>query len=174
MENPERIELQLYRKMVWGPPAASHGTPIGNEITTARYTLQVIHTPGHSQDHICLYEPINGWLFSGDIFCGKRLVYLRSDEDFVPTLESLKKLASLDIKTISCGLKGVAENGGGSLKSKIQHMEELKDKTLELQENGLPPHTIRRHLLGYEDGMFYLSNGHFSKQNVIYSIIGIK
>jgi hypothetical protein len=53
-------------------------------------------------------------------------------------------------------------------------MEELKDKTLELQENGLPPHKIRRHLLGYEDGMFYLSNGHFSKQNVIDSIIGTK
>ena len=174
MENPERIRLQLYRKVVWGTPAASHGTPIGNEISTARHTLQVIHTPGHSQDHICLYEPMNGWLFSGDIFCGKRLVYLRSDEDFWLTLESLKNLASLDIKTIFCGLKGVVENGGGSLKSKIQHMEELKDKTLELQQKGLPPHKIRRRLLGYEDGMFYLSNGHFSKQNVVNSILGIK
>ena len=174
IKNPGSIRLQLYRKVVWGTPVSSHGSPIGDEIITARHTLQVIHTPGHSHDHICLYEPTNGWLFSGDIFCGKRLVYLRADEDFGPTLESLKKLAFLDIKTIFCGLKGVVENGAEALKSKIQHMEELKDKTLELQQKGLPPQKIRRRLLGYEDGMFYLSNGHFSKQNVVNSILGIK
>lgn len=174
MENPESIRLQFYRKVVWGKPAASHGRPIGDEIATARHTLQVIHTPGHSRDHICLYEPVNGWLFSGDTFCGKRLVYLRADEDFEPTLESLKRLASLDIKTIFCGLKGVVENGKAALNSKIQHMEELKNRTLDLKQNGVPPNKIRRLLLGYEDGMFYLSNGHFSKQNLVNSILGIK
>ena len=100
-------------------------------------------------------------------------MYLRSDEDFEPTPKSSKRLVFLDVKTISCRLKGVVENGGQSLESKIQHMEGLKDKTLELQQEGLQPYKIRRRLLGCEDGMFYLSNGHYSKQNVINSIIGI-
>ena len=172
IEDPERILMQFYRRVVWGVPAISHGQSIGDKISTSRHMLQVIHTPGHSADHICLYEPDNGWLFSGDIFCGKRAVYLRSDEDFCLTLNSLRKLASLNIKTMFCGLKGVVENGGEALKCKIRYMEELKDKALTLHQKGLRPHKITRHLLGYEDKMYYLSNGHFSKQNVINSIIG--
>jgi endoribonuclease LACTB2 len=174
MENPESIGMQLYRRVIWGIPAVSNGRSIGDEISTSRHTLRVIHTPGHTHDHICLYEPINGWLFSGDIFCGKRLVYHRADEDFWLTLESLKRLATLDVRTMFCGLKGVVENGGAALKCKIQYMEELKDKVLNLHQKGLPPDKIRRRLMGYEDKMFYLTNGHFSKQNVVNSIIGVE
>jgi glyoxylase-like metal-dependent hydrolase (beta-lactamase superfamily II) len=39
----------------------------GGEIITAGiYDLEVIWTPGHSPGHICLYEPQNQLLFSGD------------------------------------------------------------------------------------------------------------
>ena len=35
-------------------------------IATGKYDLDVIWTPGHSPGHICLYEPRNRLLFSGD------------------------------------------------------------------------------------------------------------
>jgi glyoxylase-like metal-dependent hydrolase (beta-lactamase superfamily II) len=38
----------------------------GEIIATGRYNLEVIWTPGHSMGHICLYEPRNQLLFSGD------------------------------------------------------------------------------------------------------------
>jgi glyoxylase-like metal-dependent hydrolase (beta-lactamase superfamily II) len=38
----------------------------GEEITTGKFTLRVIWTPGHSSGHICLYEPEQKILFSGD------------------------------------------------------------------------------------------------------------
>ena len=38
----------------------------GEIIPTGRYNLEVIWTPGHSIGHICLYEPRNQLLFSGD------------------------------------------------------------------------------------------------------------
>ena len=38
----------------------------GETITTGVYDLEVIWTPGHSPGHICLYEPKNQLLFSGD------------------------------------------------------------------------------------------------------------
>lgn len=38
----------------------------GEIISTGVYDLEVIWTPGHSPGHICLYEPRNGLLFSGD------------------------------------------------------------------------------------------------------------
>lgn len=38
----------------------------GEIIETGRFNLEVIWTPGHSPGHICLYEPRNQILFSGD------------------------------------------------------------------------------------------------------------
>ena len=38
----------------------------GEIISTGVYDLEVIWTPGHSPGHICLYEPDNQLLFSGD------------------------------------------------------------------------------------------------------------
>jgi glyoxylase-like metal-dependent hydrolase (beta-lactamase superfamily II) len=38
----------------------------GEIIHTGVYDLEVIWTPGHSSGHICLYEPVNRFLFSGD------------------------------------------------------------------------------------------------------------
>ena len=111
-------------------------------------------------------------LFAGDIFCGKRVVYFRADEDFTLTLQSLKRLAALDIRTIYCGLKGVVEDGSKALKEKIRGMEELRDRALELHQKGLSPREIRRRLLGLEDKMYAITGGHFSKQNVIDSILG--
>ena len=38
----------------------------GEIVTTGIYDLEIIWTPGHSPGHICLYEPRNCLLFSGD------------------------------------------------------------------------------------------------------------
>jgi glyoxylase-like metal-dependent hydrolase (beta-lactamase superfamily II) len=38
----------------------------GEIISTGVYDLEVIWTPGHSPGHVCLYEPKNRFLFSGD------------------------------------------------------------------------------------------------------------
>jgi glyoxylase-like metal-dependent hydrolase (beta-lactamase superfamily II) len=38
----------------------------GEIISTGVYDLEIIWTPGHSPGHICLYEPQNQFLFSGD------------------------------------------------------------------------------------------------------------
>lgn len=38
----------------------------GEIISTGIFNLEVIWTPGHSPGHICLYEPVNRLLFSGD------------------------------------------------------------------------------------------------------------
>ena len=44
-------------------------------------------------------------------------------------------------------------------------------KALELRQKGLSPREIRRRLLGLEDKMHTITGGHFSKQNVIDSIL---
>ena len=173
LEDPAKMGLQFYRRLVWKTPDSSRGRPIGQTVDTAGHTLHVLPTPGHCPDHVCLYEESNGWLFAGDLFCGRRVVTLRADEDFGLTLESMKRMSALDIRVVFCGLKGVVENGGAALREKILNMEDLRDRTLELHARRLSPGDIRRRLLGREGWMYLLTNGHFSKQNVIDSILGI-
>lgn len=38
----------------------------GEHLTLGSRTLQAVHTPGHTADHLCWFEPATGVLFSGD------------------------------------------------------------------------------------------------------------
>lgn len=171
LEEPQKIGMQFYRNVVWKKPAPSEGRPLTARIPAGRYALDVIPAPGHCPDHVCLYEQENGWLFSGDIFCGRRFDYLRKDEDFNQILKSLKLLAGLDVRTIFCGFKGAIENGAEAIRAKIQYMEELRDKVLDMHGKGVPPRKIKQRLLGAETGMCLITLGHYSKQNTVDDII---
>lgn len=171
LENPKKLGLQFYQRFVWGLPPASFGNAVAAEIKSTEYDLQVISTPGHTPDHICLFVEKEGWLFSGDIYCGRRFKYLRKDEDFPKILESLKLLSQLDFDTIFCSLKGKVKDGKSALTRKIAFMEELKAKALDLHQKGLSSKKIRLRLLGREDTMALITRGHYSKQNTIDSIL---
>lgn len=170
LANPDTNQ-PFYIKMCWHIPAPSNGLPLEEQIKIGDYMLQIIHTPGHSADHICLYEPQHKLLFTGDLFCGERVKYLRADEDFKTMLASLKKLEDLDVETIYCAVSGVIKNGHDVLQRKISFMEDLQTKTNELFQKGFSPVRIRKELLGKEGIMYYGSNGHFAKQNLINSIL---
>lgn len=171
IENPHNVKLRFYQKFIWGYPKGSKTKAIGNSIEIGRYQFRVIHCDGHSPGHICLYEPQKKWLFTGDMFCGIKNIYLRRDEDFNLLLESLEKLSNLEIDTIFCGLKGVVSNGGQALSEKIKYMKNLRDNIFSLHKTGLTSLQIRNKLLGREDLKFYITGGHFSKQNLTKSIL---
>jgi glyoxylase-like metal-dependent hydrolase (beta-lactamase superfamily II) len=171
LENPEKLGLKSYQRFVWGLPLSSTGKPVAAKLNSAEYELQVISTPGHTPDHICLFEENERWLFSGDLYCGRRFKYLRKDENYCEILESLKLLSRLDFNTIFCSLKGQVKDGKSALIQKIAFMEELKTKALELHKKGLSLKRIRLRLLGREDTMALVTRGHYSKQNTIDSIL---
>ena len=91
LENPKLQPLQPYRRVFWGWPQPSQGTAIGEWVETERYRFQVVHTPGHSPDHICFFEPEQGWLFSGDAYIGGQDRALREGYDIHGIIASLKK-----------------------------------------------------------------------------------
>ena len=171
LENPRLNVLRLYQRIVWDWPKASKGTAIAAGIDAGNFHFEVINSPGHTDDHICLYEPDKKWLFSGDLFCGTTFIYLRRDENYLQILETIKNLSKLEIDTIFCNLKGAVENGKDALQRKIKKMEQLRDHVLKLQEKGLPPRSIRQEVLGKEDARNLITGGHYSKQNTIDSIL---
>jgi recombination protein RecT len=62
----------------------------------SKITLQVIHTPGHAANHLCLILPEDGLLFSGDhILNGSTTVIDPPDGNMTDYLNSLDMLAAL-------------------------------------------------------------------------------
>jgi glyoxylase-like metal-dependent hydrolase (beta-lactamase superfamily II) len=174
LENPFRNRLRMYQKIVWDWPKPSKGTAIGSYVAAGTCRLEVIHSPGHTDDHICLYEPDKKWLFTGDLFCGTAFIYLRRDENYLQILDTLKKLSLLEVETIFCNLKGVVNNGKDALLKKISRMERLRDDVLNLQEKNFSRSEIRREVLGKKDAWYWITGGHYSKQNTVDSILSGK
>ena len=51
---------------------SSQASVIPREFSFKGYEFEVIETPGHSKDHISIFEKRNGWLFCGDLFTTER------------------------------------------------------------------------------------------------------
>ncbi len=68
---------------------------LGGADETAAHSLQVIHTPGHAANHLCLVLLQDGLLFSGDhVLNGSTTVVDPPDGEMTAYLESLDKLAT--------------------------------------------------------------------------------
>ncbi|MHB1127616.1 MAG: MBL fold metallo-hydrolase [Bacillota bacterium] len=84
----------------WNPVSADETLEDGQKIKAGAYTLEVVHTPGHAVEHICLYERKEKILFSGDhvlpIITPNIAINAYSSAnplgDFVHSLEKVSKL----------------------------------------------------------------------------------
>ncbi|NLB53559.1 MAG: MBL fold metallo-hydrolase [Syntrophomonadaceae bacterium] len=173
IENPNlwTDRLRAYQHLAWGAPPASKAFPIEETVKTPKYDFTVIHTPGHSHDHICLLEPGQGWLFSGDIFVREKVPTLRSDENVAELLTSLKKLLQYDFNTLFCSSGLVVEDAQEAIKRKIAYWEGLLAQVKELYYKNYSPEEIREKLLGKETILYGPSEGDFGKINLIMSFI---
>lgn len=171
LSNPHIKRLRTYQKVMWGSPPPSHGEPIGETIQTKQHRFEIIHTPGHSADHISLYEPEQGWLFCGDAYVGGRDRSLRADYDIWRIITSLKKMASLNTTMLFPGSGNVRPHPKNELMSKIEYLENRGQKVLELAKRGWSRRKIRRKLFGPEMPIAYYTLGHFSGKNLVRSYI---
>ncbi len=171
LHEPRLQPLQPYRRLFWGRPRPSTGEPIGKEVGTTNCHFQVIHTPGHSPDHICLFEPERGWLFSGDAYIGGQDRALREGYEIYGIISSLKELAALPVRMIFSGSGSVRDNGVELLQEKIAYLEELGERIRTLHDQGLSPRRIRRQVLGPNLPITYFTLGHFSGLRLVQSYL---
>jgi glyoxylase-like metal-dependent hydrolase (beta-lactamase superfamily II) len=144
---------------------------IGKPTETEHFRFEVIPTPGHSLDHVCIYEPEQGWLFAGDAYVGGRDKALRRDYNVWQIIDSLKKLTRLDAQFIFPGSGTVRENPRQALRTKIDYLGATAERVLGLHARGLDYRSIRRQLFGPEMFIAYITLGHFSGRNLIRSYI---
>ena len=171
LERPDQLGLKPYQRFVWGLPQPVSGIPLGNVVETDQFRFRVIHTPGHCPNHICLFEPDRGWLFTGDAFVGGRDKALRADYDIWGIIGSLEKLAEISPGNMFTGSGSVRKNAQADLAEKIGFLKETGDRVLELDARGLSQKEIRNKLFGPEKLIRYITQGHFSGVNLVRSYI---
>lgn len=174
MRNPRRTQpLHPYRRVLWGGPKECGGEPLleGEIIGTDHSQLQVLYTPGHSEDHIVFFEPTNGWLFSGDLFVGGEDRALRSESDIWQIIASLRRVAELNLLLLFPGSARVRENPRSEITAKIAYLEALGRKVIDLNSRGARVEDIVRKLCGGPMLIEFVTLGHFSRKQLVLSYL---
>ena len=164
-------ELYPYQEQVWGYPIPSQVKPLGTSIRTENYTFEIIHTPGHDRDHVCLFERKQRWLFAGDIYTTTQPVVCRPMEDQWQILEDLKILRALEPRILFPAPTRVSMQPLEKLDKTIAYLEDLGGKIEDLHRKGMNPNEIRREIFGDEHPMAESTQQQFSSINMVRSFL---
>lgn len=162
--------IELYRRYAWGAPGPAPAVPLGAEVRGRTLVFEVVATPGHSDDHVCLFQPERGWLFTGDLFLAERLRYLRHDEDLTGLIASLRRVARLPAREVFCAHRGRIAEGPAALARKAAWLTELRERIIERLAAGEDEAAIARRLVGPEGLVTWLSRGRFSARNFVRAV----
>jgi glyoxylase-like metal-dependent hydrolase (beta-lactamase superfamily II) len=164
----ERPPIRLYRREVWGRTA---------RLTTALEAfdpspLAMIETPGHSPDHIGVWDAERRILVSGDLFLGVK-VRVAHDHDESPRalVASLRRAAALEPRLLLDAHRGVVPDAAAQLRAKADWNEELIGHIESLGAQGLGARAIVRRLFGGESLVGIASGGEYSRTGFVRAVL---
>jgi len=164
--------LYPYQEEVWGYPIPSRVNPLGKTIKTQKFSFEVIPTPGHDRDHVCLFEPTRRWLFSGDLYVGTKPIVCRPMDDQWQILEDLKTIRDLKPRILFPAPSNVILEPLGKLEKVISHLEDLGERIEALHKKGLDSNAIRQQIFGEEAPNAQRTQQQFSSKNMVKSFLG--
>ncbi|HYU42741.1 MAG TPA: MBL fold metallo-hydrolase [Vicinamibacteria bacterium] len=156
-----------YRRLAWGRPPHVEARALGAAVVTRALRFEVVPTPGHSPDHVCLFERERGWLFTGDLFLAERLRYLRADEDLAALIASLDRVCALPATRVFCAHRGEVRDGRAALERKRDRLVALVTRVHALRAEGLSEREIARRAVGPEGLLTWYSGGRFAARNFV-------
>lgn len=162
-----------YQELVWGYPEPVEAMELGAVVHTPRYKFDVIYTPGHCEGHVAFLEKKQGWCFSGDLFVSEKPKVLRPEEKVGIIMDSLRLLLSnpgLEF-TLFTSIGAVVPHGEQALASLLSYLEHHSQLIHTYSEQGLGVQEIRTKIFGSESRMAEVTNGQFSIDNLIRSVL---
>jgi len=110
----------------------------GERVEGDGVTLIPVYTPGHASDHLCYYLVEEKALFSGDVILGGSTTVIPSDDgDLLEYLDSLRRLAQLDVRRIYPAHGPVIEDAPAKIREYIDHRMMRERQILEALGDGL-------------------------------------
>jgi glyoxylase-like metal-dependent hydrolase (beta-lactamase superfamily II) len=110
----------------------------GDVVETGDGNLQVIHTPGHAPDHICLWHPDSRTVFVGDMLVRGTTVMIPASHggSLVQYLRSLERLLSLDAVRALPAHGSPIEDPAPLIRQYIRHRAQRESQVLETLHAG--------------------------------------
>jgi glyoxylase-like metal-dependent hydrolase (beta-lactamase superfamily II)/predicted DCC family thiol-disulfide oxidoreductase YuxK len=192
-------KLPLVRAAVIGQPPnlAQPYHLLGETVETHSGRLHVIPTPGHSDDHIVLYDPVEKLLLAGDAFMGSYFATPNPDVDSRKWIVSLERLMALDIEILIEGhghvhtLRADVPNFPGvvirrdpkvAIREKLNYLRWLREQIEAGLQEGLPARVIEASCFPWgkrtswescatDECIRLLSLGHFSRTELVRSFV---
>jgi glyoxylase-like metal-dependent hydrolase (beta-lactamase superfamily II) len=104
------------------------GLAPGDTLTAAGTEVQVVATPGHSADSVCLLLPADGALLTGDTVLGRGTTVIAGDGSLADYLRSLERLRALadqaQLRVLLPGHGPLLEDPAGTLDYYLAHRRE--------------------------------------------------
>ena len=115
----------------------------GEELRTDQRSWTIVHTPGHSRSHVCLWSPEDRLLISGDHLLGTitpHIDYHGNGDPLGDFLESLRKVERLDPHLVLPGHGRPFPDGGARARSVERHHDRRLGSILQVIRR--EPHTL--------------------------------
>jgi glyoxylase-like metal-dependent hydrolase (beta-lactamase superfamily II) len=177
-------ELPWYRSFMFGPISPSFVQPVPEHLSTRNHTFEVHHLPGHSCDHIGLFEPEQRWLFSGDLYIAPDLDSQLRDVDGTAWIQSLEHALALSPHCLfdAHGLVVMGEDEVRALLGrKLTFLRELREAVLSVAGQACSVSDVTRAVfqdkgvvnsLSFSDGwLSLLTCSDFSRSNLVRSFL---
>lgn len=110
----------------------------GESLSVGGLTLEIVHTPGHTQGSICVYVPQERALFMGDTALGLGTVAISPPPhgDMAIYLQSLERLKGYDSAVMLAGHGPPVHDVARKLQEIIDHRHEREEQILKLMADG--------------------------------------
>jgi glyoxylase-like metal-dependent hydrolase (beta-lactamase superfamily II) len=158
--------LPLYRWAVWGNPEPLDGQPV-----PAEHPFKLVPTPGHSDDHVAVWDPVSRIAFTGDLWLGVRASVVHANENPITLVASLKRILALEPALVFDAHRGLLRDPAKAFGAKITWLERTIDSILELGRRDYPADRIARDVIGREDTTTVISGGEMSKRNFVRAVL---
>lgn len=177
-------KLPWYRSFMFGTNAPSNVEAAPTQLTCDELRFEILETPGHSDDHICIFETNHRWLFSGDLYIAPDLDCQLQDVNGPKWIASLKQILKLSPRFLFDGHGFMVEGEEAVrtvLQNKLRFLENLEKKVRselsapkpleEIVENVFDDRTIINLLSMNEGWLSILTDSDFSRSNLVYSFV---
>lgn len=160
-----------YQEDLWGCPEPCLVNVLSDTLNTKNHTLNVLHTAGHSSDHVVFLLQARGWLFTGDEFLTEKPNSARKGADNKRTLKALKTLLDLRPELLITSSGRIYRDATAVLRRTISYFQETRDRVLTMRKRGLDTEEIVFELFGGETPLKSFTGGEFSRENFVRSFL---
>lgn len=175
---------EFFRHFLFGTPPYFEALACLDAVHTKNFKFEMIPTPGHTQDHVCLYEKDKKILLSGDLFLGEFVSSQLSEVSGPDWIRSLEQVLALEVELLLDG-HGVFIKGKGrvreALTEKLTFLRYVQCKVSEYSKEEKSIQKITQkvfsdrnfvNLISFHEGwMSVITKGSFSRSNLVESFL---